>query len=183
MNTFFASPGLLIGGALAGFVFGFLLQKAKVSDFDTIVGQFLLKDFTVLKVMLTAIVVGGFGVYALNAGGMAALHVKGTALGGNIIGGLIFGVGMAVLGYCPGTAVAAASTGARDALWGILGMLFGAVVYAFAYPTMKTTVLAMGDLGKVTVASLTGVSPLIILAVLAVGALGVFRIVTPLEQR
>ncbi|MHC5001987.1 MAG: YeeE/YedE thiosulfate transporter family protein, partial [Planctomycetota bacterium] len=108
----FADPTSLALGAATGLVFGFLLQKGGVTRFQVIVGQFLLKDFTVLKVMLTAIVVGAIGIYGMRAAGMdVPLHVKGTALLANVLGGLIFGVGMAILGYCPGTALAAIGDG------------------------------------------------------------------------
>ena len=80
-----SDPKTLFFGALVGLVFGFLLQKGGVTRFRTIVGQFLLKDFTVLKVMMTAMIVGGIGIYAMRAGGLdVALHVKSTAVLGNI---------------------------------------------------------------------------------------------------
>ncbi|MCI0456887.1 MAG: YeeE/YedE family protein, partial [Gemmataceae bacterium] len=79
-------------GLLGGFVFGFLLQKGGVTKYDVIVNQFRLKDFTVLKTMLTAIVVGGLGVFFLHGQGLAPLSVKPAILVANVVGGLIFGV-------------------------------------------------------------------------------------------
>jgi hypothetical protein len=151
-------------------IFGFLLHKGQVTKFRTIVGQFLLKDFTVLKVMLTAVVVGGIGVYAMYGLDLASLHVKTLVLGGVILGGLIFGVGMVLLGYCPGTGVAAIGEGSRHALFGVLGMLAGAALYAEVAPLMKSTVLQIGDFGKITMADATGVSPWVFLVALAGGA-------------
>jgi hypothetical protein len=151
-------------------VFGFLLHKGQVTKFRTIVGQFLLRDFTVLKVMLTAVVVGGIGVYAMQGLELASLHVKPLVLGGVILGGLIFGVGMTLLGYCPGTGVAAVAEGSRHAIFGVLGMLTGAAVYAEVVPLMRSTVLQIGDYGKITLADATGLSPWVFLAALAVGA-------------
>lgn len=159
-SSFFAAPSTLIAGAVTGLIFGFLLQKGHVTRFDTIVGQFLLKDFTVIKVMGTAIVVGGLGVYTLLQFGLIdALHIKGTAVLGVVLGGVIFGIGMATLGYCPGTGVAALGDGARDALFGVLGMLVGAALYAEVYPWCKSNILSVGDYGKVTLSSATGASP------------------------
>mgnify|MGYP004136876501 CR=1 FL=1 len=57
------TPFMIVAGLLTGVVFGVLLQKAHVTRYEVIVGQFLFKDFTVLKVMLTAIVVGAVGVF------------------------------------------------------------------------------------------------------------------------
>lgn len=183
-TTFFASPGVLLMGALTGFIFGFLLQKGSVTRFNTIVGQFLLKDFTVIKVMLTAVIVGGIGVYLmLQAGMIDGLHVKKAELLGNVLGGLIFGVGMAILGYCPGTGVAAIGDGSRDAVAGVLGMLAGAAVYAELYPWFKTNVLGVGAIGEETLATLSGVSPLVVLVGLGIAAVFGFRALERYERR
>jgi uncharacterized membrane protein YedE/YeeE len=166
----FDTPDKLALGLVTGVMFGFLLHKGRVTKFGTIVGQFLLKDFTVLKVMLTAVVVGGIGVYALLGLDLATLHVKPLVLGGVILGGLIFGVGMTLLGYCPGTGVAAVGEGSRHAIVGVFGMLVGAAVYAEVAPLMKATVLQVGDFGKITLADATGLSPWVFLTALAIGA-------------
>jgi hypothetical protein len=155
-------------GLLTGFLFGFLLQKGQVTKYRVIVGQFLLRDFTMLKVMLTAVVVGGIGVYAMLAMGLASLHIKPLLIGGVIGGGLIFGVGMALLGYCPGTGVAAVAEGSRHAIVGLLGMLAGAAVYAELYPSLKAALLTKGDFGKITLSEATGLSPWLWLGGLAV---------------
>ena len=97
----FDSPERLLLGLLIGVLFGVLLQKGRVAKFPVIVGQFILKDWTVVKIMGTAVVVGSVGVYALVASGHANLHVKPFLLGGVLLGGVCFGVGMAVFGYCP----------------------------------------------------------------------------------
>lgn len=177
---FFADPATLLKGALAGLVFGFLLQKGGVTRYQVILGQFLLKNFVVLKVMLTAIIVGGVGIYAMRAMGLeVALHIKNAALLGNVLGGLIFGVGMALLGFCPGTGVAALGDGARHAIPGVLGMLVGTALYAEMYPLMKSQVLGVGDFGKVTLDSVTGLSPwwfIVLMAVIGIaGFIGLER--------
>lgn len=179
----FASPGALALGALTGLVFGFLLQKGRVTRFDVIVGQFLLRDFTVLKVMLTAIVVGGAGVWGMHQLGWAELHVKSAALLANGLGGAIFGVGMAVLGYCPGTGVAAIGDGARDAWFGLLGMLFGAAVYAEAYPWLSERILGVADLGKMTFSSALHASPWWFVAALGAMAVVIFTLLERWEHR
>ena len=89
----FDSPDKLLLGLATGVAFGFLLQKGRVAKFPVILGQFLLKDWTVVKVMGTAVVVGSAGVFALVAAGHASLHVKPLLLGGVLLGGLLFGVG------------------------------------------------------------------------------------------
>lgn len=168
-EPFFASPGTLALGALTGLVFGFLLQKGGVTRYQVILGQFLLKDFTVLKIMLTAVVVGGAGVYAmLELGLIGGLHVKAAHLLANTAGGVLFGIGMTVLGYCPGTGVAALGDGSRHAIAGVLGMIAGAALYAESYPWVKANVLGLGELGKETLVTATGISPWWFMAAFAI---------------
>jgi uncharacterized protein len=87
----------LLLGLLIGIAFGFLLQKGGVTTYDVIIGQLLLSDFTVVKVMLSAVLVGMLGVHALRSLGLAELHPKSGSFGANAIGGLIFGVGFGIL--------------------------------------------------------------------------------------
>jgi len=169
-------------GLGTGLAFGFLLQRAGVTRFRTILGQFLWKDHTVLRTMLTAVVVGGAGIYGMQALASAGvigevpMHVKGAAVLGNVLGGLIFGVGMVLLGYCPGTGVAAVGEGSRHAVVGILGMLAGAAVYAEVHPWAQGTILGVCDLGKQTFPAMTGLPPWVFIAGLALAAAGLFAV-------
>ena len=156
-------------------MFGFLLQKGGVTQYNVIVKQFLFRDFTVLKTMLTAIIVGAIGIYAMLALGMIeGLHVKTAALMMNILGGAIFGVGMVLLGYCPGTAVAAAGQGSRDALVGIAGGLVGALAYAEAYPWISKHIEPVANFGKITFPGIAHASPWLFIVPLALGASALF---------
>lgn len=158
----FDPASMLIAGLLTGLVFGLLLQRGGVTRYNVIIGQFLMKDFTVLKVMLTAIITGAVGIWGMLQLGMmepSGLHIKSAALLANVLGGLIFGVGMAVLGYCPGTGVAALGDGSRHAWPGLLGMIVGAGIYAEVYPYIQDNLLKVADEGKVTFADITGISP------------------------
>jgi len=125
-------------GLIFGIVFGILLQKAGVTRYEVIIGQLLLTDFTVLKVMMSAVVVGMFGVHYMHGKGMVNLHVRGGSFGATVVGGLIFGAGFALLGYCPGTVAGAAGQGAMDALvGGFTGLMFGSWLFAVLYPRLK----------------------------------------------
>lgn len=142
-------------GLAIGFLFGFFLQKGGVCYYDTILQQLLLQDFTVVKIILTAIVTGMVGIYAMRDLGWITLHKKSGSLGATIPGPLIFGVGFAILGYCPGTAVGAVGHGALDALiGGILGIMAGAGLYAAVYPRLKEQVLPLGSFGDKTMIDL-----------------------------
>ncbi len=170
-------------GLLTGLVFGFLLQKGGVTKYRVIVGQFLLRDFTVLRVMVTAVIVGAVGVWFLFAQDWGVEdHLKATQLLAQAAGGAIFGIGMAILGYCPGTAIGALGDRSRHVIAGILGMLAGAALYAEAHPWAKDNVLPLGDWGKVTLPSLTGWSPWIFIALFALLAFVVFFIVRKFDR-
>lgn len=140
--------GQLFAAVLFGLAFGFLLQKGGVGKYHILVGQLLLQDFTVIKVMLTAIAVGMVGIFTLHRFAKVNLHIKPTRIGANIIGGLIFGAGFALLGYCPGTAAAALGQGNWDALFGMLGLVLGSYLYALFSARLKTTVEQWGEKGK-----------------------------------
>jgi len=175
-----STAGLVLAGVF-GLVFGVLLNKGRVTDYNVIVNLFRLKDFTVLKVMLTAILVGGIGVaLMMSAGWLSGWHIKDANLLGVILGGAIFGVGMVLYGYCPGTGVAAIATGSLHALVGFAGMLAGGVVYAITYGWVEAKVLSVAALGKVRLVDVTGIPAPVWWIVFVVVALLLFRF---LERR
>jgi uncharacterized membrane protein YedE/YeeE len=164
----------LIYGLVTGILFGFFLQRGQVLRYDKQLGALRLIDMTILKFMLTAIFVGSVGIYLLKDLGLVKLSIKSTVLGATIIGGLIFGLGWGLLGYCPGTSMGAIGEGRWDGLWGLLGMLAGAAVYAEAYPLMKRTVLTWGDLGKITLPGILGINHWIVVPVFVLAGVGLF---------
>jgi len=153
-------------GLFTGIIFGFLLQKGGVTEYDIILKQLLLRDFTVLKIMLTAVVTGMIGVYFLKGLGLAKLHPKAGSVGMNVIGGLLFGVGFATLGLCPGTAMGAVGSGYMDALFGgMLGMVVGAGIFAAIYPKISKTILQKGYFGDITFPELLKLNPWILVII------------------
>lgn len=146
----FDEPAKLALGLVTGIVFGFVLQKGQVAKVQVILGQLLLKDWTVLKIMLTAIAVGTVGVNLLVGAGLASLHVQTASVARIFFGAFFFGVGMAIFGLCPGTSVAASGEGHRDAMVGVAGMLCGAAAYVALFPWLQPVFKAFPDFGKVT---------------------------------
>ena len=165
----FDSPPKLLLGLVTGILFGVLLQKGRVSKFEVIVGQFLFKDWTVVRMMGTAVVVGSVGVFALVAADLASLHIRPMLLGGVLLGAVLFGIGMAVFGYCPGTSVAGFGEGRRDALVGVLGMFTGAAMFVVFYEQFQPVIQALGDWGKITLPDITNTSPWIWVSLLVAG--------------
>lgn len=151
-------------GLVTGMVFGVLLQRAQVIRYDKQLAALRFKDFTILKFMMSAIIVGMIGTYFLYDQGLVKLSIKPTILGGTITGGLLFGVGWALLGYCPGTSMGALGEGRTDAFWGILGAVAGAALYAEMFPYLQDTLLKMHDYGKITLPQLLGVNHWIVIA-------------------
>jgi uncharacterized protein len=149
----------LAWGLVMGILFGFLLQKGGVTKYDVILGQLLLTDFTVVKIILTAILTGMIGIYAMKSLGWVELSVKSGSWGMNGIGGLIFGVGFALLGYCPGTIAGAIGNGSLDALvGGLAGIWIGSGLFAALYPKLRSGILKKGDFGDLTLPKLFNVS-------------------------
>jgi hypothetical protein len=165
----------LLYGLITGILFGFLLQRGQVLRYDKQLGALRFFDMTIVKFMLSSVLVGMAGVYFLKDFGLATLAVKPTILGGNIIGGLIFGIGWALLGYCPGTSLGAMGEGRWDGLWGILGMLAGAALFAEAYPGIKKTVLTWGNFGAITLPQALGINHWLIIIPFIIGGILLFR--------
>lgn len=165
----------LIYGLITGVIFGFLMQRARVIRYDKQLGALRLKDMTIVKFMLSLVCVSMVGIYLLSDLGLIKLDLKPALLGANILGGLIFGLGWGLLGYCPGTSLGALGEGRLDAVWGILGMLTGAALFAEAYPGLKATVLTWGVLGKITWPLVLGINHWIVIAVFVAASLALFR--------
>lgn len=164
----------LIYGLVTGMLFGFLLQRGSVLRYDKQLGALRFLDMTIVKFMFSTVLVGMIGVYALKDLGLVTLSVKPTILGAVIPGGLIFGLGWGLLGYCPGTSVGALAEGRWDGLWGLLGMLAGAALFAEAYPALKKTLLTWGDFGKITLPQALGVSHWLVIPVFIIAGLLLF---------
>jgi len=150
------STGQLARGGLFGVIFGFLLQKGGVAKYHVLIGALLLEDFTVMKVMLTAIIVGGLGIFGLHALGLVELRIKPTRYAANSIGGLLFGIGFGLLGYCPGTGAAALGQGNWDVIGGIVGLLVGSYLFAEFSGTFDRTIKTWGARGRLTLPELFG---------------------------
>jgi uncharacterized protein len=120
-----------------GFVFGFALYHAGFTDSRKIARAFYLKDVGVPVVMFSAIVTGMLGLWLLSLVGFidtSKMYYLTTFLAPMAIGGVLFGVGMAIGGFCPGTAAASIATGRVDAMVFVVGFLGGSILFGDLFP-------------------------------------------------
>jgi uncharacterized membrane protein YedE/YeeE len=165
---------LLVSGLISGVLFGFLLQKARVIRYDKQIGALRLIDMTIVKFVLSAVIVAIVGIHIIHLLGIAKPLILPTRLGANIIGGLIFGIGWGLLGYCPGTSLGALGEGRYDSLWGIIGMIAGAGLFAEAFPKMNQTIFSWGQMGSVTIPQVLGVNPWVVIIAMIIGVIALF---------
>lgn len=165
---------ILLNGLITGIIFGFLLQRGRVTRYDKQVSALRLIDMTIVKFMFSAILVGMIGVHILHSAGVARPAILPANLGANIIGGLVFGIGWGFIGYCPGTSLGALGEGRTDAFWGILGMLTGALLFAKAFPALNNTILTWGREGSITLPQIFGINAWFVIVIFMAGGLGLF---------
>jgi len=143
-------------GLVMGVLFGLALEKSRVMEPGYLIGQFQMSNFTMIKVMLTAIATGLIVLAVLNGMGFVKLSVKSALVGNMVVGGLLLGIGIVLAGACPGTALAQLGAGYKDAWAVIAGGLAGAYTYgSFQKPidsALNWSGIGLGDLGKVTLA-------------------------------
>jgi len=155
-----------IGRALLlGLLFGWSLHKAGLTHYARIVNVYRFRDMTVMRFMLTSLVVGGIAIQtSVDLGLATSVPVPPTSILVNLVGGVVFGVGMATAGYCPGTIVAEAGEGRLDAwLAGLCGLFVGAIVFGLLQPVIIPPLARVGAIGRVTFTGLTGASPWLVL--------------------
>ncbi len=145
---------VLLLGLVTGIGFGFVIFKVGASRYEKIVKMLLLKDFSILKFMMTAVMVGAAGIFLTKS----VIFIAPLQLYRLIAGGLIFGAGFALLGACPGTVMVALGEGKRDALFGVLGGLLGAGLYAQFSPAMKRLFIDPLNFGPMTIHGALGIS-------------------------
>jgi len=132
-----------------GLCFGFSLEQAGFGSSRRLAAIFYFRDMTVLKVMFTAVLVAMLCLYYFLALGWISLDnvfLMPTIYGAQIVGGLIFGVGFVMGGWCPGTAAVGAASGKVDALVFLGGTVVGSIVFNELFPALRS-LYAWGDSG------------------------------------
>ncbi len=169
---------MIVLGLVMGVVFGVALEKSRVMEPGVLVGQFQFRNFIMLKMFLSATATGLVVLAILNGVFDVPLHPKAAAWGPVVVGGFILGVGIAIAGACPGTALAQIGAGYKDAWAIVVGGIAAAVVYGYNIDWF-TSVLDFGSAGKITFADLIPL-PFWVLALIA--AAGLIALMAVLEK-
>jgi uncharacterized protein len=176
----------IASGLLCGALFGYVLENAGFGSPCKLTAQFRLTDWSVFKVMFTAIVVAAVGLTALTASGAIAadqLYVPSAFLGAAAIGGALVGAGFAIGGYCPGTSVVGLVSGRIDAVVFFIGLLLGTGVFAGGFGAIEAWTTS-GELTSAdTLPALLQVSPWIVDAGMVAAAVFVFWLAARFERR
>jgi len=180
MNApFFGSlsvPGFLFWSLVIGFFFGFFLERAGFSSAMKLTAQFYFRDFSVLKVMFTAIIVAMVGIGYFSMIGwldMSQVYVPPAFIWPQLVGGLLLGAGFIVGGYCPGTSVVAAATGKLDALFFIAGIFIGIFLFGISEPAFAGF-NSSGSLGPLTLPLWLNLNTGIMIFAIVLVAIGAF---------
>lgn len=173
-------------GLLLGVGFGFVLERAGFGSGCKLTAQFRLTDWSVFKVMFTAIVFAAVGIYVLELADVIkadALYVPAPYLWASAAGGALIGIGFAVGGYCPGTSAVGVMTGRLDAMVFFVSLLVGTFAFASLFPFLEPLTTA-GELTKGDrLPQVLGVPEWLVLSVLVAAAVGVFFLGGWFERR
>jgi hypothetical protein len=190
LATFFGdgalgSPAAHLLAGLLGIAFGFWLERAGFGSSRRLTGVFYFRDMAVIQVMFTAIVTAVLGLRTLVVLGMAdvsAIHRMETFLWPQAVGGLVFGVGFVVGGWCPGTALVGLASGKVDAAVFLLGSIVGSLGFAAAWPALEGF-MGSGAMGVATLPETLGIPPGVTALLLVLVALGMFAGARALQAR
>lgn len=180
----FGEGASFVVAGVTGVAFGFVLERGGLGSSRKLAGQFFRTDFTVFKVMFTAIVTAMAGVFTLSALGLmdaSQLAVPGTWLLPQLAGGLLFGVGFAMGGLCPGTSCVAAASGKYDALAILAGMLGGTLLFAEVFPLLARFYDSTA-MGRFTLPALLHLPEWAVVLLVAAIALMAFRLLPRLAR-
>jgi hypothetical protein len=185
MNFPYENPGILVL-VLIGVLFGYFIESAGLNSPRKLTAQFALRDWSVFRVMFTAIVVAAAALWLFDVIGWLrfdALKIPTLFFWAMAIGGALLGAGMAIGGYCPGTSVVGLFAGRLDAIFFMLGMTIGMTVFAFSYDALEPIYqVGKGPAGQ-TLSGLTGLPSWLWLLLLAGMAAGGFLLGNWFESR
>ena len=176
----------VISGLLIGAAFWFVLERAGFGNPEKLTAQFRWKDWSVFKVMFTAIVFTAVGLMILEKFqyiDVQNLFVPPAFIGAAALGGVLIGAGFAYGGYCPGTSMVGAMSGRIDAMIFVLGLVVGTALFAWLFPTFEPLTVWGEVKDSLTLPEALQISDVIVNVVLVVAAVGVFYLGSWMESK
>ncbi len=175
----------LLLAVILGIFFGLFLERGGLGNPHKLTGVFYFTDFTVPKVMFTAILVAASGLYLLSdlkLLDISRVWIVPAFFWPQITGGILFGAGFVLSGYCPGTAIAGLASGRLDALVAMTGIGVGSLIFAVLYPYIEGFYLSSA-MGSVTLPQLLKINHWFVMVLLYVLAAGMFYLMERFEKR
>lgn len=123
--------------SLVGILFGIVFVKAEILSWFRIQEMFRLQSFHMYGVIGTAVVVGMISVWLIKKFKIKTIHGEEITFTpkkfnkGQVIGGLLFGLGWALTGACPGPLFAQIGTGATVIAVVIASAVAGTWTYGY----------------------------------------------------
>lgn len=177
----------MVSGLVCGVLFGFVLENAGFGSPSKLTGQFRLTDWSVFKVMFTAIVLAAVGLWGLRVVGLLApdsLYVPQALVMASAVGGALIGAGFAIGGYCPGTSMVGMSSGRLDALVFVVGLFIGTAAFAGFYGDAIRSMMAIGEMiDGDTFADVYGIADPVMLGIMVACLVGIFYLGSWFERR
>ena len=169
-----------------GILFGYFLETSGLGSPKKLNAQFTLKDWTVFKVMFTSIVVASIGLWLLSLieiVDFSTMRISTTYFWAMLIGGALLGIGLSVGGYCPGTSIVGLFSGRIDAIFFILGILIGTVIFALSFDFLESLYTAGEGPTRQRLYELVDLPVWVVLIALVIVAVIGFRIANKFEEK
>lgn len=145
-------------GILSGTIFGFVIQRVGATDPEEMALGHLMEDPRIPRFMLLAVVFAAIGLFCMQAVGVGHTLILPLTFGGIIVGGVLFGIGWGMAGYCPGTCWAAVGEGRMDAVFALVGGMAGTAAFAQLHSVLIPLIHSPTNVGQVTLGDLFGSS-------------------------
>lgn len=183
------APIGLFAALAIGLLFGFWLERSGFGSSRKLTSIFYFDDWAVLKVMFTAMVVAALGLQLLGTVGIVDLHrlyVPASVIWPQLVGGIVFGVGFVMGGWCPGTAAVGLGSGRLDALLFLVGAGGGSLAFAALQPQlgdfMQAGACDVGSLPERLGVS-AGTGAVVLLAIALVAFVAATKVETMMARR
>jgi uncharacterized protein len=179
-----ASPVASLGAALViGVAFGVALEQAGLGSAKKLAGLFYFADFTVFKVMFSAIITAMLGVFWLDRIGFldaTRIYIPETYLLPQLVGGVVFGAGFVFAGLCPGTSCVAAASGRIDGLTVVGGMFAGVLTSGLLFGSLQR-LYDSTPRGAFTLPALVHLAPGLVVFAIVLVVIAAFRVIARFE--